>query len=242
MCCCCIRGSRDRGVWCRRPFAEPDAAGTSGRLRPRRHRVRLSAIRRSTASGAMARNGDGVAGVDLRSGKFRNAVTDPQLRTVITNGFPTPGCRRSRSTRRDDRHHRLPAQHEHVRRRLDEARVTPRAARSIFEGKGACLSCHRVGNVGSRMAPNLSDIGAQRSAGSLQRSLRDPSSQMMPINRPVRLVTRDGTVINGRRLNEDTYSVQIDRRRRAAALAARRPTCANSRSRRRRRCRRTRKS
>ena len=31
---------------------------------------------------------------------------------------------------------------------------------------------------------------------------------MMPINRPVRLVTKDGTVINGRRLNEDTYSIQ----------------------------------
>jgi len=32
---------------------------------------------------------------------------------------------------------------------------------------------------------------------------------MMPINRPVRAVTRDGTLINGRRLNEDTYSVQL---------------------------------
>ena len=36
-------------------------------------------------------NGDGVAGVDLKSGKFKNAVTDPQLRTVITNGFPATG-------------------------------------------------------------------------------------------------------------------------------------------------------
>ena len=41
------------------------------------------------------------------------------------------------------------------------------------------------------------------------RSLTDPVSQMMPINRPVRAVTRDGTVINGRRLNEDTYTVQL---------------------------------
>ena len=32
---------------------------------------------------------------------------------------------------------------------------------------------------------------------------------MMPINRPVRVITKDGTLINGRRLNEDTYSVQI---------------------------------
>ena len=36
-------------------------------------------------------DGNGVAGVDLRSGKFRTATTDNQLRTVITNGFPTAG-------------------------------------------------------------------------------------------------------------------------------------------------------
>src|SRR5205823_13356591 len=65
------------------------------------------------------------------------------------------------------------------------------------------------GATGSRVAPDLSDIGAVRSAGSLQRSLMDPASQMFPINRPIRVVTRDGKVINGRRLNEDTYSVQL---------------------------------
>ena len=32
---------------------------------------------------------------------------------------------------------------------------------------------------------------------------------MMPINRPVRLVKKDGTIVNGRRLNEDTYSIQV---------------------------------
>ena len=32
---------------------------------------------------------------------------------------------------------------------------------------------------------------------------------MIPINRPVRAVLADGTVVSGRRLNEDTYSVQL---------------------------------
>jgi hypothetical protein len=32
---------------------------------------------------------------------------------------------------------------------------------------------------------------------------------MLPLNRPIRAVTRDGRIITGRRLNEDTYSVQI---------------------------------
>ena len=82
-----------------------------------------------------------------------------------------------------------------------------------------CLRCHRIEGEGSRVAPDLSDIGAIRGAGSLQRSLLDPTSQMMPINRPVRVVTRDGTVINGRRLNEDTYTRAADRRSGAPALA-----------------------
>jgi hypothetical protein len=32
---------------------------------------------------------------------------------------------------------------------------------------------------------------------------------MLPINRPVRVLTQDGKVIRGRRVNEDTYSVQL---------------------------------
>ena len=32
---------------------------------------------------------------------------------------------------------------------------------------------------------------------------------MMPINRPVRIVMKDGRTITGRRLNEDTYTVQM---------------------------------
>src|SRR4051794_39768896 len=36
-------------------------------------------------------NGDGVGGVDLRSGRFRNAVTDQDLVRVVTTGIPGTG-------------------------------------------------------------------------------------------------------------------------------------------------------
>ena len=52
-------------------------------------------------------------------------------------------------------------------------------------------------------------MGAARTPAALLRSLVDPTGGMRPINRPVRAVTRDGAVITGRRLNEDTYTVQI---------------------------------
>ena len=81
--------------------------------------------------------------------------------------------------------------------------------RALFAGKANCASCHRVNGVGPRTAPDLSDIGAIRSAATIQRLLLDPSANMWPINRPVTIVTRDGKTYQGRRLNEDTFTVQI---------------------------------
>jgi cytochrome c oxidase cbb3-type subunit III len=153
--------------------------------------------------------GDGVGGVDLRSGKFRNAVTDQDLARVISNGVPGTGMLAFKFDPAE-----LSGVIAYLRNMNSFDRGSVKAGdasrgRALFESKGACASCHRVGGQGSLVAPDLSDVGATRSAGSLLRSLTDPSSQMMPINRPVHIVLRDGRVINGRRLNEDTYTVQL---------------------------------
>jgi putative heme-binding domain-containing protein len=154
-------------------------------------------------------DGNGVAGVDLRSGKFRTATTDNQLRTVITNGFPTAGMPPFKFDAAD-----LAGVVAYLRNMNTIDRGSLKSGdvargKLVVETKGACLTCHRINDKGSRSGPNLSEIGAGRTAGSLERSLLDPSTQMWPINRPVRIVTKEGKVINGRRLNEDTYTVQI---------------------------------
>jgi putative heme-binding domain-containing protein len=166
----------------------------------------LYAARCVTCHGAQ---GDAIGGVNLRSGKFRNAQSDNDLARFIRAGSQAAGMPPFALDN---------AEMTGVIAYLRNMNATDTASvkagdvsrgRAVFEGKGGCTACHRIGRVGSRVAPNLSDIGSQRSPGSLQRSLLDPSSQMMPINRPVRLVKKDGTVINGRRLNEDTYSIQL---------------------------------
>ena len=178
--------------------------------------ARLYDAQCTTCHGA---NGDGVGGVDLRSGKFRHAISDQDLRRVITNGITDTGMMGFKFDAAE-----LTGIVAYLRNMdsFDRGSVKLGDAgrgRAVFEGRGGCRSCHRVGAQGPRVAPDLTDIGANRSAGSLQRSLVDPTSQMMPINRPVRAVTRDGTVINGRRLNEDTYTVQlIDDRERLVSL------------------------
>lgn len=166
----------------------------------------LYAARCQTCHGAQ---GDAIGGVDLRSGKFRNASTDTELARFIRAGSPAAGMP---PFALDNAEMAGITAYLRNMNTFDTASVKAGDAtrgRAIFEGKGGCLACHRVGRVGSRVAPNLSDIGSQRSPGSIQRSLIDPTSQMMPINRPVRLVKKDGTIVNGRRLNEDTYSLQV---------------------------------
>ena len=152
--------------------------------------------------------GDAIGGVNLRSGTFRNAVIDRDLERFIRAGSPAGMPAFALDT--GD----MAGIIAYLRNMnaFDATAVKTGDAtrgRAVFTGKGACTGCHRVGADGSIVGPNLSDVGSTRSAGSLQRSLVDPVSQMMPINRPVRLVKRDGTVVNGRRLNEDTYSLQI---------------------------------
>jgi putative heme-binding domain-containing protein len=154
-------------------------------------------------------NGDGVGGVDLKSGRFRNAVTDQDLTRVITTGIQGTGMQAFKFDPSE-----ITGIIAYLRNMTSFDRGSVKAGdagrgRAVVEGKGGCTRCHRVEAQGSRVAPDLSDIGAARSAGSLLRSLTDPTSQMMPINRPVRAVTRDGKVVNGRRLNEDTYTVQL---------------------------------
>lgn len=85
----------------------------------------------------------------------------------------------------------------------------PGRGQVLFRGKGECATCHRVNGIGPRTAPDLSFIGAIRTPVSLQRNLLDPGTALLPINKPVRIVTRNEETIVGRRLNEDTYTVQV---------------------------------
>jgi len=96
----------------------------------------------------------------------------------------------------------------------------PVRGRALFEGAGDCVTCHAVNGKGPRVAPDLGDIGALRTAELIHRTLLDPAASMLPANRPVRAVTVDGKVITGRRLNEDTYTVQlIDEQERLLSLS-----------------------
>ena len=83
----------------------------------------------------------------------------------------------------------------------------PSAGAEIVTGKGQCLTCHRVQGKGSRLGPDLADIGATRRREQLRASLVDPDAEILPEHRRYRVVTRDGETIAGRLMNHDTFQV-----------------------------------
>ena len=165
-------------------------------------------VYRSQCAVCHGEDGNAVAGVDLRSGQLRRAVNDRELLALITTGIPEAGMPPADLDTAE-----LTGVLAYLRNMNVEADAMtlgdPARGRIVFEGKGDCMQCHRVRGLGPRVAPELSAIGAMRAPSVLRRAVLDPTGAMRPINRPVQLVTADGTRISGRRLNEDTYTVQI---------------------------------
>lgn len=80
--------------------------------------------------------------------------------------------------------------------------------KTLFESSG-CINCHRINDKGSHTGPDLSDIGDRRTAERIQASILTPDAEVLPENRYVRVVLKDGTNVRGRLLNQDAFSIQL---------------------------------
>ncbi len=154
-------------------------------------------------------NGDLLPTVNLRGGQFTHAANDRELAGVIRDGIA--GTAMIATSYNEAEIAALVAYVRNIGTASLESVMIGNAGsgREIYEGKGDCSSCHQISGEGPRFAPDLTSIGATRTAATLQRTLLEPSEALLPINRQVRIVTDDGTVITGRRLNEDTFTVQL---------------------------------
>jgi putative heme-binding domain-containing protein len=165
-----------------------------------------SRLYRSNCFACHGPEGNSIPGVDFRRGQFKRASTDDDLLRVIANGVP--GTAMPPAAINDSARLALVA---YLRSMHESASGSGDAAhgRTLLEGKGGCLACHRVNGKGSRLGPDLSEAGAIRTAEYLKRKIVSPADSIMPEHRLVRVVARDGTVVSGRRLNEDTHTIQL---------------------------------
>lgn len=153
-------------------------------------------------------NGDQVSGVDLGHGTFKRATTDDEIVVIMLQGIrdtPMPPANLS-----DTQAHQIVAYLRSLAAST-EPPVNPAdlaRGRKLFETEG-CTNCHRIHGQGSRVGPDLTNVGARRKRDDIQQSIVDPNAEILPENRFVKLVTRDGATITGRILNEDTFSIQL---------------------------------
>jgi len=189
----------------------------------------------SNCTGCHGTAGDLVPGVALMSGKFRRATNDNEVAGIIRQGVSGTAMQAFNFTEQQTgilvaylksfapgavvaSSGNLPALGDVTR------------GKQIMEGKGNCLSCHRVGQNGSRTGPDLTTAGLPRPpvarfvgfvgtpppppttatiVAQLQKDLLDPDAEISPNSRTFRAVHKDGTVTTGRLLNLDQFTFQL---------------------------------
>jgi putative heme-binding domain-containing protein len=162
---------------------------------------------RNTCANCHGPDGDVIAGIDLGRGRFRRPMTDDDLVRIIRTGIPNTAMPASQMT--VEQAQKLVA---YLRSRATAARgsiATGDPARGKAGFEKTCTACHRVAGSGSRVGPDLTDVGLRRNAAELERALVDPGAEVAPPNRSYRVVLKDGTVVTGRLLGHDTFTVQL---------------------------------
>src|SRR5690242_1447659 len=101
-------------------------------------------------------DGDAVPGTDLGHGKFRHASSNEELEGIIRSGIPgTPMPPSNFSEREAFAIVLYLRQMAELSADAKPVNGDARRGQMIFEGKGGCTGCHRVGGKGSRVAPDL---------------------------------------------------------------------------------------
>jgi putative heme-binding domain-containing protein len=192
--CCPLLIMAGAGVaWAQHETMPPDAVAGASRFE-------------RSCAGCHGMEGNEVEGVELARGEFRRAKTDEELENIITNGIP--GTAMPPSGLGVSRAREIVA---YLRFLASQPPLSGDAERgkAIVEGKGACLRCHRIEGVGSRVGPDLTNVGAARRGAELRQALLEPNAEIMPENRYVRAVKQDGSTVTGRLLNHDIFTAQL---------------------------------
>ena len=165
--------------------------------------------------------GGGAMGPSLRRPTFRSAPDDSAFALLLANGLYERGMPPAwqlgpAETSDLIAYVRTMGRASGTRLAGDSAR-----GRAIYDGKGACGTCHMVDGVGGAFGPDLTMIGVMRGAEYLREATVNPAA-VLPMGPqtnyppgqyarylPVRAVTSDGTEVFGVRVNEDRFTIQI---------------------------------
>ena len=154
-------------------------------------------------------NAEGGRGPNLAENQDLKQKTDEQLFKIIRYGIPKAGM--PASALPDDsvwelatfvRSLSAPAYKLSLPGNVD-------AGRALYWGKAGCGSCHAIRGQGGVTGPDLTNIGAVRTAKQLTESVLHPDQHPVEGFRGVTVVLKDGQRIDGVAKNHSNYSTQV---------------------------------
>ncbi|MDA0206011.1 MAG: c-type cytochrome [Acidobacteria bacterium] len=152
--------------------------------------------------------GVGDRAPNLTTGQFRHATSDSALHEVVSRGIPgteMPGVYFNGAEV-----WQVVAYVRSLSGAATDEKITGdvAAGQKVYASK-SCARCHRVNSEGGRSGPDLSRIGGSRSQAHLRAAVVNPNEKVLPNQWRFSGATKDGTIVSGRLLNEDTYTVQM---------------------------------
>jgi putative heme-binding domain-containing protein len=155
--------------------------------------------------------GGGGKGPRLNRARLPHAQDDNELRAVITNGIP-PGMPDAWYLTNEE----IANVAAHIRTlgKTPQEKVPGDSKRgAAVYARSGCAGCHIYAGKGVGFGPELTDVGDRRNATYIQKAIRNPSSALPEGFLMVTVVTNAaqgaGQKIQGIRLNEDTFTIQI---------------------------------
>jgi putative heme-binding domain-containing protein len=158
--------------------------------------------------------GGGGTGANLRRPRLRHAPDDESLFNVIRKGIPGTGMPTTFAMT-DNEVHDVIAYVRSLGRVPPEPLPGDSDKGRVIYHKAECSICHIVAGKGGSLGPELSDIGDRRGIEFLRGAMLHPgkdravTAEGYATHLPVVAVTRDGRVLTGMRINEDTFTIQL---------------------------------
>ncbi len=165
----------------------------------------------SLCHGYDAKGGAETSGPDLTTGRFRHGSTSEGLFDIIRNGVEGTAMLGINPDVPDRLVWQIITYLATLSPSPTDIELPGDAGRGrqLFGQKGNCASCHMVNGNGGRRGPDLSRVGERRTPEELTADLVNPDGDVDPRWWTVRATRRDGSVIEGHRMGEDTFTLRL---------------------------------
>jgi cytochrome c oxidase cbb3-type subunit III len=152
--------------------------------------------------------GTGGKGANLARPTLKHAADDAGLFAVIQKGIENTGM--PRAWQMTDREVWLVVAHVRSLGRVAVENLpgNPAQGKVLFAAHG-CATCHIVDGVGGNLGPELTEVGARRSSQRLRQCLLEPGKALPDGFVMVRAVQSNGSALEGIRVNEDSFTLQL---------------------------------